>query len=130
MLQKVHLCGISIVTAYLVDIFAASSISPLSLLLVSSFSGNTKVTINKYAIQKTRSLLVDGPVIQFLLLVFFFNFRFFYRDVFLYPFFFSFSFQFFTEMGFSFLQLIVADSLGRWGLYHSSISLSHLSTRL
>merc|ERR1719239_644821 len=51
----VHLCGISVVTAYLVDIFATSSISPLALLLVSSFS----------------------------------------------------------EMGFSFLQLIVADSLGR-----------------
>ena len=39
-IKQVHLCGISVVTAYLVDIFSASSISPLALLLVSSLSGN------------------------------------------------------------------------------------------
>ena len=36
---KVHLCGISLVTAFLVDIFSSSAVSPLHLLLVSSFAG-------------------------------------------------------------------------------------------
>ena len=38
---KVHLCGISLVTAFLVDIFSSSAVSPLHLLLVSSFSGGS-----------------------------------------------------------------------------------------
>ena len=75
--KKVHLCGISVVTAYLVDIFADSSISPLSLLIVSSFSG-----IWRDRVHVLTSIL--------------------------------------SEMGFSFLQLAVADSLGRWAMSYPS----------
>ena len=79
--KKVHLCGMSVVTAYLVDIFTASSIPPLSLLLVSSFSGRS---IWRYRAHVLTSIL--------------------------------------SEMGFSFLQLAVADSLGRWPMSYPSNS--------
>ena len=88
--KKVHLCGMSVVTAYLVDIFTASSISPLSLLLVSSFSGSCSIW--RYRAHVLTSIL--------------------------------------SEMGFSFLQLAVADSLGRWPMSYPSNSHSlHIGIR-